>query len=248
MPDFYIAGENRRNARAQTEYPDSAAAGYQRWKETQQAQLAASRAQSPQYPGAEVNSVNMTNAARGGDSGIGDAISAQAQRLAYLRGGGGGWLGLLQSGAAQRQLLALRNLGIQQQEVGIRAGHLGVEQGRLGFEAQRYFGGELPMAQARLGLEQQQHAPDISLMNTRNALLAKGDVEGAARMSRIMRGGSAYDVHAVSGMMGTTVGPTEAFAQGVRYLPSMTAPTGAMPQPTMPNNPYFQPSVTSNLR
>jgi hypothetical protein len=65
---------------------------------------------------------------------IQDAIGAQTARLNYLKSGAGGWLGLFQSGAAQKQLMALHGLALQHIGEGIKAGQLGVQQGQLGVQ------------------------------------------------------------------------------------------------------------------
>jgi hypothetical protein len=76
-----------------------------------------------------------------------DAIAAQTARLNYLKSGAGGWLGLFQSGAAQKQLMALHGLALQHIGEGIKAGQLGVQQGQLGVQR-----GQLDVNMGHLGL------------------------------------------------------------------------------------------------
>ena len=145
---------------------------YDRYK---RAQAAAKEQLGQPYPGGPVD---MTNAARGGSGDeYGDAIEAQQQRINTLRSGGGGWLGLFQSGGAQKQLNILR----QQQ---LERGRLGVEQGRLRFDTGKYWQGENPLAwgqlgvhQGQLSLEQQKAAPIISREHAMNDLYGQGRVE-----------------------------------------------------------------------
>jgi hypothetical protein len=185
-------------------------ANYGQYKDREAAR-AAQASQPVNYPG--MNTVNMTNAARSGGGGdeYDQLIADQTRKVGYLAGGGKGWLGLFQSGGAQRQLNLLRGMQLER-------GKLGVDKARLGFDMSKYWQGEHPLLQEKLGIEgrladvqgrhqqaeERRYAPEIWALNRINALRQEGRDEEADQMERSHRGKS-DEKQFVPGVMGGTL-------------------------------------------
>jgi hypothetical protein len=165
-----------------------------------------------------------------------DAIAAQTSRLNYLKSGAGGWLGLFQSGAAQKQLMALHGLALQHIGEGIKAGQLGVQQGQLGVQR-----GQLDVNMGHLGLgygqlgqryyetqpevERARMANAIATLNPNEETLGRvGQFERAFAGRPVVETTTLQTPYAIRyGRTGQFLGPP---SQGPQTFPTIPSPPG----------------------